>query len=190
MADAWAPIPNELLRDGGWSKAEALVYVALLCMPYTDRGMIRASQTELAAGAGIAIRTVRKVIPTLCARGAISYGQPYDGVKAYYYVKELPRESGFFKLPRTWLWDVQISSAAKIIYLVLMAHRNKRTGIAFTSWAVIGSRARVTKRSIGPALTELHDAGLIVRQHQKREGRREGVNLYHLPDPMRAEAGV
>lgn len=182
--DGWAPIPNSLFREG-WSKAEVLVYIALLCLPWGPGGMIRASQSQISAGAGVTDRTVRKVIPTLVERGAVRHGQPYEGVSAYYYVHEMPREEGFFRLPRTWLWDVPIGSSAKVVYLTLMAHRNKHTGAAFVSWVGIQQTARVGDRALGAALDELHRHGLIVRERQSRRGRREGVNLYHLPDPMR-----
>ncbi|MGP6172007.1 helix-turn-helix domain-containing protein [Microbacterium sp. A204] len=183
--ESWAAIPNVLFRDE-WSKAEVLTYIALLCSPWGHGGMVRVSQAHIAAGAGVTDRTVRKVIPKLVDRGAIRYGRPYEGVASYYYVNEIPREGGFFKLPRTWLWEAPLSTSGKILYLTLMSHRHRNTGKAFVSRTTLGYEAGMSNRTLGVAIEELIHIGLIVRQHQPRQGRRQGVNLYQIALPKSA----
>lgn len=183
--ESWAAIPNALFRNE-WSKAEILTYIALLCSPWGHGGQVRVSQAKLATGAGVTDRTVRKVIPKLVDRGAIRHGQPYEGVSAYYYVNEMPREGGFFKLPRTWLWEVPLSTSGKILYLTLMSHRNRNTGKAFVARTTLAYESGISNRTLSGAIDELVRLGLVTRQHQPRQGRRQGVNLYRVSMPSKA----
>jgi hypothetical protein len=181
--EAWAPIPNDLFRLG-WTKTELLVYVALLCLPFQHNGVVIAGQTEISAGAGVSVRTTREVLPRLSAAGIIVQKQLYDGIPSYYRVHELPRDGGFFRMPRRWLWETSLSSTEKIVYLVLLSRRNRRTGEAVVSWMTILAEARVTRRTLAPALDSLEAEGLVVRVHQPRQGKRQGINRYRVQLPI------
>lgn len=180
--EAWAPIPNELFRLG-WTKTELLVYVAMLCLPYENNGVVIAGQGQISEGAGVSVRTTRDVIPRLAATGVIEQRQLYDGIPSYYRVNELPRDGGFFRLPRRWLWESGLTSTERIVYLVLLSRRNRRTGEAVVSWTTILAEARVTDRTLGPALAALQSHGLIHRLHQPRQGKRQGINKYRVQLP-------
>ncbi len=180
--EAWAPIPNELFRLG-WTKTELLVYVSLLCLPFQPNGVVIAGQAEISAGAGVSVRTTREVIPRLAAAGVIVQKQLYDGIPSYYRVHELPREGGFFRLPRRWLWESPLTATEKIVYLVLLSRRNRRTSEAVVSWVTILTEARVTRRTLAPALDTLEASGLVVRVRQPRQGKRQGINKYRVQLP-------
>lgn len=177
--EAWAPIPNSLFRLG-WSKTELLVYVALLCLPYQNNGLVIAGQAEISAGAGVSVRTTREVIPRLAAAGVIVQRQLYEGIPTHYQVHELPRDGGFFRLPRRWLWETQLTTTERIVYLVLLSRRNRHSGEAVVSWVTILAEARVTRRTLAPALDTLETAGLISRLHQRRHAKRQGTNRYKV----------
>ncbi|MGV2901315.1 hypothetical protein ACNPM4_06515 [Microbacterium sp. AGC62] len=180
--EAWAPIPNDLFRLG-WTKTELLVYIALLCLPYQNNGVVIAGQAEISAGAGLSVRTTRDVIPRLSAAGVIVQKQLYEGIPSYYRVNELPRDGGFFRLPRRWLWETPLTATERIVYLVLLSRRNRRTGEAVVSWVTILTEARVTQRTLAPALDALNAAGLITRIRQPRHGKRQGINKYRVQLP-------
>ncbi len=110
--------------------------------------------------------------------------QLYDGIPSYYRVHELPRDGGFFRMPRRWLWETSLSSTEKIVYLVLLSRRNRRTGEAVVSWMTILAEARVTRRTLAPALDSLEAEGLVVRVHQPRQGKRQGINRYRVQLPI------
>lgn len=180
--EAWAPIPNDLFRLG-WTKTELLVYIAMLCLPFQNNGIVVAGQTEISAGAGVSVRTTRDVIPRLAGSGIIVQKQLYEGIPSYYQVNELPRDGGFYRLPRRWLWETSLSATEKIVYLVLLSRRNRRTGEAVVSWVTILAEARVTRRTLAPALIALEASGLVVRVHQPRQGKRQGINKYRVQLP-------
>lgn len=180
--EAWAPVPNDLFRLG-WTKTELLVYVALLCLPYRDDGTVVASQSVISEGAGVSVRTTREVIPRLSSAGIIVQRQLYDGIASYYRVNEMSREGGFYRLPRRWLWEAPLTAAEKVVYLVLLSRRNRRTGEATVSWLTLLAEARVTRRTLAPALDTLETAGLIHRLHQPRQGKRQGINRYRVQLP-------
>ncbi|MBT2484628.1 MULTISPECIES: hypothetical protein [unclassified Microbacterium] len=180
--EAWAPIPNNLFRLG-WTKTELLVYLALLCLPFERNGIVIAGQTEISVGAGVSVRTTRDVLPRLAAAGVIVQKQLYDGIPSYYRVNELPRDGGFFRLPRRWLWETSLTATERIVYLVLLSRRNRRTGEAVVSWVSILAEARVTNRTLAPALDALTAVGLITRIHQPRRGKRQGINKYRVQLP-------
>lgn len=186
--DGYTEIANDMFRreeleDMG--KVDRLVYITMLCLAINARGHVDAPQAVIASCAGITQKTVRDSMRRLRGIGAIKYIATHRGGVDIYGVAQLPRTDGigFYKLPNVWLWESPLTASEKLVYLVLLAWRDRKTGIATPAYSTICNEARITRRAVKPAIARLEMHGLVTKMNTRRTGARQPLNRYRVQMP-------
>jgi len=96
------------------------------------------------------------------------------------------RYGGYFTIDNTVVDDYDLTPHEGWLYVVIVRHINKQSGIAFPSIATLAEKSGMSKRKVSDGIKALEAKGLLKILRRIRKGSKERLpNHYSLPNPNR-----
>lgn len=128
------------------------------------------SAKALSARTGMSVRTIRRALDGLQARGLLrrSDRRRYDGSRAAngYTVSRV--SGGMFKVSRS-IWRHMLDAGSFMVYLFLTKKMDNRTRVAYPSLHKIAGALRICKNTVIAKIRLLQQRLLIDKTHQRRK---------------------